>query len=143
MELWSPPPDTAIVPSNFEHFFAMKQKSVTNRVEAGGAGIGEVSDPMIARRARDLAAADGRDESNEADMREARLELAGRDEAAMAVEDTLAEGERADAGVAPADTGSRAPRLEMDDENNLAAEEVEEGIDEADLDTRKQSSPRV
>jgi len=119
----------------------MKQKSVTNRVEVGGAGIGEVSDEMIARRARELAAADGRDESNDGDMSEARFELTGQDRAASALEDDLPESERADAGVAPSDAGSRAPRLEMDDENNLAAEEVEEGIGEADLDTRRKSHP--
>jgi len=117
----------------------MKQKSETNRVEVGGAGIGEVSDAMIAARARTLAVSDGREEAHDGDLREARAQLAGRDSGMADAELSIPESERPDGGVPPADTGTRAPRLEMEDENNLAAAEVEEGIAEADIDTRRKS----
>jgi hypothetical protein len=112
---------------------AMKQKSETNRVEAGGAGIGEVSQDMIENRARKIAAADGRADVNVLDRGTAREELIG--QSGEAPEDLIAESDRAGDGTVPGSTGTQAPRLELDDEANYAAQEVEEGIAEAALDT--------
>jgi hypothetical protein len=114
----------------------MKQKSETNRLEVGGAGIGEVSDEMIEQRARKLASADGRDDVNSTDRAQAREDLAG--VPADNTEDSIAETDRARDGTVPGSEGHKAPRLELDDEANLATEEVEEGIEEAALDTSAQ-----
>jgi hypothetical protein len=111
----------------------MKQKSETNRVEAGGAGIGEVSQDMIENRARKIAAADGREDINALDRESAREELIG--QGGEAPEDLIAESDRAGDGTVPGSTGTQAPRLELDDEANYAAQEVEEGVAEAALDT--------
>jgi hypothetical protein len=115
----------------------MKQKSETRRIEVGGEGIGEVDDDMIEDRARKLATADGRDTVTDEDRDEAREDLAGR---GVTVDpgDLLTEAERPGDGSPPASTGHRAARLELDDEENLAAQEVEEGIEEANLDSSGQ-----
>jgi hypothetical protein len=109
-------------------------------VEINGAGIGEISDDMISLRARQLATADGRDEVNASDISEARADLdggaAGSDEEEA---DLIAEEDRPDSGVPPMSAGTQAHRMEPEDEGGFAAEEVEEGIAEADLDTRVKS----
>jgi sRNA-binding protein len=118
----------------------MKQKSTTNRIEIEGAGIGEISEEMISRRARQLAEADGREEANASDLEEARGDLAAGGEEDDA--EQIAEEDRPGSGVPPMSTGTQAPRLEPEDEGTLAAEEVEEGISEADFDTRAKSRHR-
>lgn len=119
----------------------MKQKSETNRVEAGGAGIGEVSDEMIAERARELARADDRDDVGASDLDEAREQLTGRaEELDGDVEESLSEEERAGDGSPPTEHGTQAPRLELDDETSIAEAEIEEGMAEAELDSRVRSA---
>ena len=91
----------------------MKQKSVTNRVEADSEGIGEVSDEMIEQRANKLAAADGRSEANTADRFRAREDLTGTPE--EPAEDFIAESDRPGDGTVPGSGGHQAPKLELDD----------------------------
>jgi len=56
--------------------------------------------------------------------------------------DALAEDVRPDAGFPPSSTGTQAPRVKPEDEASAAEEEVEEGVDEADADTRARSGHR-
>lgn len=93
---------------------------------------------MIERRARQLAISDGRDEASAGDFEEARANLADGDATEDAAEQ-IADEDRPGSGVPPMSTGTRAPRLEPEDEGSLAEEEVEEGVAEADLDTRLKS----
>jgi hypothetical protein len=51
----------------------------------------------------------------------------------------IAEEDRPGNGLPAMSGGVQAPRVEPDDEGSLAEEEVEEGIAEADLDTRARS----
>jgi hypothetical protein len=66
---------------------------------------------------------------------------AGEDETDLAA-DALAEDERPDAGVPPSSAGTQAPRVQLEDEASAAEEEIEEGLDEADADTRAKSGHR-
>ncbi len=116
----------------------MEHQSATNRIEITGAGVGEISEEMIAKRARALAAADGRGEAHEGDFQESREELSGTQPETDPAE-MIPEEDRAGDGVPPISGGTKICRLEPEDEGNLAAEEIEEGIAEADLDTRKKS----
>jgi hypothetical protein len=90
---------------------------------------------MIFERALRLAIADGRDKPGSNDLAEARAELAG-EEAEI---DLIAEEDRPGNGFPAMGAGSQAPRLEPEDEGTLAEQEVEEGVAEADLDTRVKS----
>lgn len=101
-----------------------------------GAGIGEISDEMIARRAHELTIADGRHEVTPEDFERARIDLYGN---AADDSELIAEEDRPGSGVPSTGSGRQTPRLELDDETNFAAQEVEEGIEEADLDTRVKS----
>ena len=56
--------------------------------------------------------------------------------------EAVAEDERPDAGIPPSSTGTQAPRVKPEDEASAAEEEVEEGVDEADADTRAKSGHR-
>jgi hypothetical protein len=114
----------------------MKQKFETNRVEIGGAGVGEVSEDMVEQRARKLAKADGREGINDVDRMQAREQLSGA--SGETFEDSMGETDRAGDGTVPGAAGHKAPRLELDDEANFAALEIEEGIEEAALDTSTQ-----
>lgn len=116
----------------------MTMKTKLNRIEVGGAGFGEAGERDVARRAAELARADGREETNETDFAQARGELGGR--AFVDLSEEIAEEDRAGTGVPASSEGIRAKRYEMEDEANLAEELVEEGVQEADHDSRVHSN---
>ncbi len=114
----------------------MKSTSSTNRVKVDGAGSGEISDEMISRRARLT-------EANDSDLDNARGDFAAEEPDTLEKEAAaISEDDRPDSGVPPMRSGIQVPRLELEDEANFAEEEVEEGVAEADLDTRVKSRHR-
>ena len=112
-------------------------KTKLNHIEIGGIGVGEASQEDIDRRALELAISDGRDHPNEIDLRQARQEFAAHEEADLDdPSDEIPEGDRSGDGFPPVDHGTRAARLEPDDEASLGQSLVEEGISEAEHDSR-------
>ncbi len=113
-------------------------KTKLNRIEVGGAGLGEASEEDVARRAEELARSDGRTETNESDLAQARGELGA--EISLDPAEEIAEDDRPGSGFPETDHGTQAERFEMEDEANLAEELVEEGVREADHDSRLHSN---
>ncbi|CAN5328087.1 hypothetical protein BH23VER1_BH23VER1_35760 [soil metagenome] len=105
------------------------------RIEAGGEGIGTPSHELIEQRAHDLARQDGRDRVRQSDRDEALAELQGeverRDPEVPPGDENLTEWNQT-----PDETGHAAPKVEPEDEANIAQDLVEEGLDEADQDKR-------
>jgi hypothetical protein len=110
-----------------------------HRIEVEGAGAGEFSEADIRRRAAELARADGRYSPNEADLAQARVELASPEES-VDISEQIAEGDRPDAGVPPTESPIRAATGEMTDEETDAERLVQEGIEEAVHDDRVHSN---
>ena len=97
------------------------------RIEIGSAGFGEASNSTLEERARQIATSDGRAEVNDLDREEARRQLneplSDREEA----EELIPEGDRPDAGVAPASLGKQKERTRLDDESVVPEKLVREG----------------
>jgi Mg-chelatase subunit ChlI len=110
------------------------------RIEIGSAGFGEASNSTLEERARQIAASDGRAEVNASDREEARRQLndplSNREDA----DELIAEGDRPDAGVAPASLGRQKEKTPPDDESAVAEKLVREGVEEAEFDTRVRSA---
>ena len=109
------------------------------RIEIGSAGFGEASTATLEERAKQIAASDGRVEVNDLDREEARRQinepLSDREED----KDLIAEGDRPDAGVAPASVGKQQEKMPPDDESLVSEKLVLEGLEEAEFDTRVRS----
>ncbi|HEY8899143.1 MAG TPA: hypothetical protein VIM61_01835 [Chthoniobacterales bacterium] len=112
----------------------MKQEPETNRTAAGG----EVTEAMIRERATEIARAEDRDDAGASDLEEAREELMGGSDEPE-VEELIPEDARIGDGSPPGETGHRAARSELDDESSAAEQEIEEGLADADLDSREES----
>ena len=110
-----------------------------HRIEVEGAGAGEFSEADIHRRATELAVADGRYSPNEADLAQARAELAS-PEMPADISEQIAEDDRPDAGVPATEPPLRATAPEATDEETDAERLVEEGVEEAVHDDRVQSN---
>ena len=109
------------------------------RIEIGSAGFGEASTATLEERAKQIAASDGRVEVNDLDREEARRQinepLSDREED----KDLIAEGDRPEAGVAPASVGKQKEKMPPDDESLVSEKLVLEGLEEAEFDTRVRS----
>lgn len=109
-------------------------------IEVGGIGVGQTSEEDIERRALELALSDGRNHVNDIDLLQARREFG-----ALATNDPedpsdeIPEAERSGDGFPSVDTGTRAERIELDDEANIGEALVEEGVAEAEHDSRLHS----
>jgi hypothetical protein len=112
-----------------------------NRIEIGGSGAGEPGDEDVFHRARELAWADGRTEVNDADLAQARSELEGARPIHDPVEE-IAEADRPDSGIPATSLGHQAGHFPIDDEETIAESLIEEGIDEAEHDSRVRSNDR-
>jgi hypothetical protein len=111
-----------------------------DRIEIGSTGFGEASNSTLEERARQIAASDGRAEVNDLDREEARRQL---NEPLSEREDAgelIAEGDRPDAGVAPASLGKQKEKTRPDDESLVPEKLVREGVEEAEFDTRVHSA---
>jgi hypothetical protein len=110
------------------------------RIEIGSAGFGEASDSTLEERARQIAASDGRAEVNDLDREEARRQLNEPLSDREHAEELIPEGDRPDAGVAPASLGKQKERTRPDDESVVPEKLVREGVEEAEFDTRVRSA---
>jgi hypothetical protein len=100
------------------------------RIERNATGMGEVSDEMIERRAREIAVQEGRNDIMKSDRQRALLELQGsggtRSDDETDVRATTLNPQE------PAGTpGHKAPTSGPASERNVIRELVQEGIDEA------------
>lgn len=106
------------------------------RLKASSPGLGHANQTEIEQRAAELALSDGRQAVTEADLALAAAELAGGG--------TTAEAPEADSDLeqvttwdeAPTLTGHLVAKTPLEDENNVAEQLVEDGLDEADHDIR-------
>jgi hypothetical protein len=110
------------------------------RIEIGSTGFGEASNSTLEERARQIAASDGRAEVNDLDREEARRQLNEPLSEREDAEDLIAEGDRPDAGVAPASLGRQKEKTRPDDESLVPEKLVREGVEEAEFDTRVRSA---
>jgi hypothetical protein len=110
------------------------------RISQHGAGLGTITPEMVQRRAREIALSDGRqgNEVTSGDWEQARRELLG---AGNDPSDTNVEEASSTTGwdPAPATIGHRAETQEVDDEQTMAEQLYQEGVEEADHDERVQA----
>lgn len=117
------------------------QSNPPGRIEQHNAGLGEVSAAQIEVRAGELARSDGRREPNEGDFQQARQELEGAVGPPGAPEEVQGQLEEVVAWDQPVHaSGTRAPRVGLDDENTAPEQLVQEGVEEADHDRRLASA---
>lgn len=101
--------------------------------------MGEIGDEEIAQRAKEMARIDGRKEAGAQDFANAREELLnpGPPSAPEADESEQPVGRWSDA---PGSAGRRGVEVLPDDEQTLAEDLVEEGLEEADREQRLAAS---
>ena len=109
-------------------------ETIKGRISGRFNGLGTVTPEMVEQRAREIALINGRtaEEFNEADLEEARAELTG----ASALEEQREEEPGPGAGtlrdIVPGTAGHKnAPKLPSD-EQRVAEQLVQEGVDEAE-----------
>ncbi len=105
------------------------------KILSGIDGLGTATPEMVEKRARELAKMDGRDAPNETDRILARAEFQGvvdpqSPEAAPEVESVTEWDE------SPSASGIQAPKVTPEDEAGVPEILVEEGIEEADHESR-------
>lgn len=106
------------------------------KISVHGDGIGAATPEMVEKRAREIALIDERnpEQFTEADWEQARKELLG--------EETVAAADDVDESVdtvsswddVPGETGARAPRAGLDDDESLGEQLVSGGLEEAEHD---------
>lgn len=127
------------------------QPMKTNPLKKGvltenSAGIGPVTRGMVKARARDLATVDGRSaqEVTKSDCEQARRELTGDSDvdAKAAALESVSESERWD--PVPGSTGEKVPATASEDEDDEGRSDgerlIDEGLEEAELDERRQAA---
>jgi Protein of unknown function (DUF2934) len=118
-----------------------KEPITHGRITQHGAGLGTVTPEMVQRRAGEIALSDGRagNEVTSADWEQARRELLGAANSPSAESDIEEAGSTAGWDPAPPTIGQRADTQEADDEQTMAEQLVQEGVEEADHDERVQA----
>jgi hypothetical protein len=110
-------------------------QTIKGRISGGFNGLGTVTPEMVEQRAREIALINGRaaEEFNEADLDEARAELTGDgalEEQREEEDSAMGVGSLRD--VVPGTAGHKnAPKLPSD-EQRMAEQLVQEGVDEAE-----------
>lgn len=115
----------------------MDEEHSTGKILRGTEGIGTVTPEMIEERAREIARTDGRSQPNDLDRSNAREELTGANSGAER-EPTKEEPGR-DWQMPLVSTGTKAPTVRPEDDENIPEKLIEEGIGEADHDQRLKS----
>jgi hypothetical protein len=109
----------------------------TGKILSGTEGIGTVTPQMIEERAREIARSDGRSQPNDLDRARAREDLTG------SISDSEQLPTREEPGrdwqMPLVSTGEKAPTVRPEDDENIPARLVKEGIEEADHDQRLSS----
>jgi hypothetical protein len=110
--------------------------AIPERLKASAPALGQASQGEVDQRAAELALIDGRDEMTETDIYMAAAELAGDGTTTESLDGDAA----TDALIAPDDplppTGRLVTQQPLNDESNLAEQLIEDGLEEADHDTR-------
>ncbi|HEY5744401.1 MAG TPA: hypothetical protein VIS99_17885 [Terrimicrobiaceae bacterium] len=106
------------------------------RIEIGSQGLGAPSPLTIEERATQIALMDGRAEANDLDREEALRQINDPASPRETSADQIAEGDRPDAGVAPSSRGAQAEKVPLENESNISEKLVQEGVEEAEFDTR-------
>lgn len=106
------------------------------RLRAGAPGLGQGSQIEIEQRAAELAMSDGRELISDADLAMAAAELAGGGTTTEAPEaDEMLE-QVTTWDEPPTQTGHLVPTPPLEDENAIAEQLVDDGLEEADHDIR-------
>jgi hypothetical protein len=110
--------------------------NTSGRIQIHGAGVGEISESDLERRALEIAHMDGRTAANAADRAQARNELthSGPPPAPEGDEEIRRWSEAAGS------TGHQAPRIGPEDEISPVEQLINEGLEEADRDQRLSAS---
>lgn len=116
---------------------AMNEAQPREKILRGTEGVGTVTVQMIEERAREIAHSDGRAQTNDLDRTRAREELIG------PTSGSERPPTRKDAGrdwqMPLVSTGEKAPTVRAEDEKDMPAKLIEEGLEEADHDQRVSS----
>jgi len=106
------------------------------KILRGTEGIGTVTPQMIEERAREIARSDGRAEPNDLDRTRAREDLIG---ITSGSDKSSTKEEPATDWYTPrASSGEKTPTVRPEDDENIPAKLIQEGIEEAEHDQRKQ-----
>ena len=112
------------------------------KISVHGNGMGAPTPELVEKRAREIALTNERnpDEFTDADWEQARQELMGTTPG-TAPEETQENAEAVEEwSEVAADTGHRAPRAGLDDDEMLGAQLVQGGIEEAAHDSRVEAA---
>jgi hypothetical protein len=105
------------------------------KILRGTEGLGTVTAQMIDERAHEIARSDGRAEANDLDRTRAREHLTG-STSGSEHPSTVGEPDR-DWYTPLGSSGEKAPTVSPEDDENIPEKLVEEGVEEADHDTRR------
>jgi hypothetical protein len=104
------------------------------KIVPGTEGVGTVTTEMIEERAREIARADGREETTDLDRTRARKDLSGGSEPSPTV------GEPEPDWYTPRGSSrEKVPTVRPEDEENMPEKLIQEGVEEADRDQRPKS----
>ena len=105
----------------------------------GRNGADSENQELVENRARAIAREEGRFEVNELDRETARHELLEPVVEDELAEEQISEDDRPDAGVAPGSSGMKVERTPLEDDGNVVEELFQEGVENADTNTRSRS----
>ena len=112
----------------------MDETQPKGKILRGTEGLGTVTREMIDERARDIARGDGREEANDLDRTRAREHLTA-STSGSEQPSTVGEPDR-DWYTPLGSSGEKAPTVRPEDDENIPEKLIQEGIEEADHDSR-------
>ena len=103
------------------------------KISVHGDGMGAPTPELVEKRAREIALINERnpDEFTDADWEQARRELLGNEPVAAAEDVEEIADHMSERDEVPGDTGHRAPRAGVDDDEMLGEQLVTDGLEEA------------
>ena len=109
-------------------------QNTKGRISGGFNGVGTVTPGMVEQRAREIALINGRpaDEFNEADLDEAQAELTGDTALTDQREEESTPGVARLGDIVAGSAGHKNPPKRPSDEQRVAEQLVQEGVDEAE-----------
>ncbi|MDZ4403972.1 CBS domain-containing protein [Prosthecobacter sp.] len=110
--------------------------ALPTRLKAGSPGLGEASQIEVEDRATELALIDGRETVSDADLAQAAAELAGGGTTTEAPEADPALEALTARDDPPPQTGHLVAAVPLQDEDNIAEQLIEDGLEEAEHDSR-------
>jgi hypothetical protein len=116
---------------------AMDKAHSKGKILRGSEGVGMVTSQMIEERAREIARSDGRTQANDLDRSRAREDLTGPTSSSEKLPTREEPGR--DWQMPLVSTGEKAATVRPEDDENIPAKLVQEGVEEADHDQRLES----